>query len=315
MREGKFFEMSVGNKSNLFFEKSKHADEEEFKQDVDEYEGVMKEKSGGMYDFLKEHDLSKSIEMREVIDVVVKDVNKMLEKYGLQERVVSGKSLYLLSPEYFKQLPHNEGENSEVQGLCLPFGQVIAVSAERTSTNSELAANMFHEFMHLYSFQRMRYTDVLITEETQNIFLDRNGLMIANQEDPQNYKFKKLNEAITQKLTFNFLNSIHDNPLFKEEFDPIEENFPERAKNGYLRARVNNGEIEYGIAETYLDEVKELDALVQDIYENNIADFASSEEVFDVFAKAYFSGNILELANLIEKTKGKGSFRQLAESF
>ncbi|MDO8668735.1 MAG: hypothetical protein Q7K65_00390 [Candidatus Buchananbacteria bacterium] len=43
--------------------------------------------------------------------------------------------------------------------------------------------------------------------------------------------------------------------------------------------------------------------------------FKNREEIFNVFAKANFTGNYLPLARIIEKILGKGSFRKLAEEF
>ena len=61
-----------------------------------------------------------------------------------------------------------------------------------------------------------------------------------------------------------------------------------------------------------LTERKHLYGLMEAIYEKNSEDFVSPEHVFSLIAKANFSGHYLELAHLVEKTFGKGSFRKLA---
>jgi len=64
----------------------------------------------------------------------------------------------------------------------------------------------------------------------------------------------------------------------------------------------------------YYSERMHLNQIINEIYEKNRADFTESEEVFEVFARASFSGRLLPLARLVEKTYGKGSFRDTLES-
>jgi len=64
---------------------------------------------------------------------------------------------------------------------------------------------------------------------------------------------------------------------------------------------------------TYPKERKRLRSLIDKIYNKNKDDFVDQEAVFKVFTKAYFTGRILPLARLIEKTLGKGAFNKLAK--
>ena len=60
---------------------------------------------------------------------------------------------------------------------------------------------------------------------------------------------------------------------------------------------------------SYGNERSALHKLMQTIQEKNSEQFASEEAVFDEFAKAYFAGNLLPIARLIDKTYGEKSFR------
>ena len=64
---------------------------------------------------------------------------------------------------------------------------------------------------------------------------------------------------------------------------------------------------------SYFKERAALKKLIQTLYEKNEDEFESEEEVFNLFAKAAISGRLLPVARLIEKTFGKGSFRELGE--
>lgn len=48
---------------------------------------------------------------------------------------------------------------------------------------------------------------------------------------------------------------------------------------------------------------------------NSQGKFTDREEIFDIFARANFSGNYLPLARVVEDILGKGSFREIAEEF
>lgn len=54
-------------------------------------------------------------------------------------------------------------------------------------------------------------------------------------------------------------------------------------------------------------------SLIDDLYNKNAGSFASREEVFNLFARAVMTGRLLSVARLLEKTYGKGSFRELGE--
>ena len=64
-----------------------------------------------------------------------------------------------------------------------------------------------------------------------------------------------------------------------------------------------------------VDEQRRLDAFIQNIISRAAADgsILDPNDIFDEFARAHFTGNLLPLARIIEKTLGRGSFRKVAE--
>ena len=53
-----------------------------------------------------------------------------------------------------------------------------------------------------------------------------------------------------------------------------------------------------------------MNTLIGEIYVKNSESFSSEEDVFKMFAEAVMTGRLLKVARIIEKTFGKGSFRQ-----
>ena len=66
--------------------------------------------------------------------------------------------------------------------------------------------------------------------------------------------------------------------------------------------------------ERYLEKQK-FDKLLEKILAKSGDRFKNKQELFDQFAKAHFSGNLLPLARIIETSLGKGAFRKIAEEF
>lgn len=152
------------------------------------------------------------------------------------------------------------------------------------------------------------------------------------QGDPYRYFFHGLNEAITEELTRRFQkNTISKIPEFAEEAENIKK-FVENAK--IEGKKINENEIvsiakkityspdnkkEYvktaAIRASYRPQRKALNLLIEKVYNKNRDKFQDREEVFDLFAKSIFTGNIVgkdSWGRLVEKTFGNGALKQLA---
>jgi hypothetical protein len=79
---------------------------------------------------------------------------------------------------------------------------------------------------------------------------------------------------------------------------------------GLFTASREKGEIQF--YERY-EERKMFRELLDKLFEGSNGKFKTKEEIFDEFARAYFTGNYLTIARIIEEVLGKGAFRKLAE--
>jgi len=131
--------------------------------------------------------------------------------------------------------------------------------------------------------------------------------------------FSKYNEAITESLKTRFETENFGNiPSLEEKF---------REKNEWIASLAAEGSDTADDAEwlehvgenvifhynSYPDERQDFNNILRMIAHKNPDRFTSQEEVFDLFARAYFTGHVLEVARLIESTLGKGSFRKIGE--
>jgi len=188
----------------------------------------------------------------------------------------------------------------------------------------ELAQEIVHEMLHFNSFGSLE------KGKKGEIKLRRVGLAIKSPKSKKPYFFISLNEALTTELSKRFEREYFEKiPFLKKEFRENKkalskldipndwkeeiawidlEAFRKMKKEELLK----NEDLVVKFY-SYWRERKALKRIIQLIFLRNRERFKSEEEVFEIFARAYFTGRLLELARLIEKTFGKGSFRKLAE--
>lgn len=188
------------------------------------------------------------------------------------------------------------------------------------------AHNTAHELIHMNSFLSAtggKHGD--IGE------LRRLGFTIFAKTSTENhfkFYFDQTNEAVAEELANRFdqkyFGSIKELKLIYQLREEKREKLRKKGKTdeaenfqlGMRTSRLENGEYESTIIEYHssrVDERQKLKKLVSEIYQKNKDNYASEEDVFNVFAKVIFTGKLTEVAKLIEKTYGKGNFRKLAE--
>jgi coproporphyrinogen III oxidase len=139
----------------------------------------------------------------------------------------------------------------------------------------------------------------------------RIGLEVHSRDGKNTY-FKTLNEAITEELAIRNLPKILGNPIFQKE----KEKTNKLKNNPVLKSLglVNKDTYYAGYTAMadfhYKKERELLNDTIDAFFEQNKEKFKDREEVFEVFAKAAITGNILPLGRLFDETFGKGSFRR-----
>jgi hypothetical protein len=146
------------------------------------------------------------------------------------------------------------------------------------------ASGVTHEVIHFNSF----ISEDKIKGE-KRLVNRRYGLAIPIRKNIKNLYFNEINEAVTEKLAM----------LFGEKYFC---EIPSVAR-----------EIDHTTIENYTSARNKIDGFIDALYEKNKDNLPSKEAVFNLFVGGYFTGNILPLARLVEKTYGKGSFRRAGE--
>lgn len=235
---------------------------------------------------IKEHEIPKTPEDIEVINLANEATNAIRRKYGFSVFDVPPENIVIVDEPYW-----DWGEGGE-RARFSSAGQIIATPY--SGQNFHFAGIMFHEMLHFKSFGSLR-----VSKDGKTIAQDRFGLEARTRKGKM--YFKNLNEAVIETLAKDFVTSLFRNkdPRFSKEIQELEqlgivlENLGEGMNFGYEQQR------------------EALNILVDKIFERNSGVFGSKEEVLGIFVESMFSSNLLAVGKLIDKTFGAGTFRKL----
>lgn len=254
----------------------------------------------------------KNSEELQIISLTNEATNALRRTYGLESFTIPADNIHIVEAAKWQE---------EVASIFSPLHQGIVMEEERSRL--VLAERTFHELVHFKSYGALH-----IREEDRVLDEYRSGLVVRRRSDGKHY-FDSLNEAVTEELTKRFIESHSDNPLFKEEIEAtaeIKKQNPDAVDsegNPFFREDTFyvsvTGEKEgekllEGAEFTYREEREVLHVLIDKLYQKKTEEFRDREEVFDLFARSMFTGNILPLGRLIDRTFGKGTFRKIGEA-
>jgi hypothetical protein len=239
------------------------------------------------------------------IIAMVNDVtNELLNKYGLDSFDIPPENIHIMKRNIIlkaQEFIANAGKQGDFKQSS-EAGEIIDPVSK-----TDLAFIALHEMIHFKSYNAMQKE---ISDEGW-LQAYRIGLEVHSRDGKNTY-FKTLNEAITEELAIRNLPKILGNPIFQKE----KEKTNKLKNNPVLKSLglVNKDTYYAGYTAMadfhYKKERELLNDTIDAFFEQNKEKFKDREEVFEVFAKAAITGNILPLGRLFDETFGKGSFRR-----
>ncbi len=217
-------------------------------------------------------------------------VTTELEKMGVKTKLFSRDKIRFFTPSSRVRL---EDWEVDTAGTASMLSQEIEIVAEKDDYFL-IASVLVHELIHIHQF----LSSIVATEPDQEnvvtVKARRLGLEFINQSenDESLRSFRYLNEALTEILTMIMLknNSTQIEILKDYSFDDH-------------------------FFTSYVDEKILACSLITKLQNANPDIFPEFNEAANIFFRSMFTGQTLELARIIEKTFGKGSFREIGERF
>jgi hypothetical protein len=267
---------------------------------------------------------AKTPEEKQLVQDILDRIPEFVKEYGLE-------TPKLTIPAQVHILDNSNPETEEIKGFLernmtgayVPkLGRIeILLAADENMFN--LGHILAHELMHANSFESIVVN--LTGKNIKNqlpIYERRFGFSISRgMSEEEKRFFEYMNEAITEELALRFSERYFmDIEITRDSFLAYKKKIKEDTGKD---DNANTTEISVigRILEvtrdnplySYKAERVEFAVLMKDLWEKNRDRFPSYEDVFKMFSKAMFTGKILEVARLIEKTYGKGSFREMGE--
>lgn len=274
----------------------------------------------------------KNSEQIELIQRVNKDMGIFLERYGIKSINIPPENIHMLDTDRLTEKELNEiyKRFGTENGFYSSSKQSIVVLKDYNKNKLSFYQTIVHEMLHaqgFYSYQESKEGRPEITLDNKesgdsiNMNIRRSGFSIGTKDGKKIF-FEDLNESIITELEILFVQEFIEKwpELYKDIKDRDyfieyskkhgDDSITERDVASITIYEDSNYEVK---SYPYYKERKHFNNLIDKLYESNKENFNSREEIFEMFVKATLSGRIMEIARLIEKTFGKGSFRMIGE--
>jgi len=250
-------------------------------------------------------------EERAVIVQLIPAVAQFVEKYGgTPVEGISAANVHILDPDRLAPEDREAIDRMNIGGLYDRERQAIFIVPDDSLLTT--AQRIAHELIHFHSFQSVHDEGPEGQPSPRRI-----GFSAFDRSMTTRY-FRDLDEAIVEELALRL-----DDQCFKE-FEVLTSDLTRRER---LRsstrapreiAAVTDQQLPDGAWQTRLESWRysrpraRLGALLKSICDRDRGRFRDPEAVFEVFARAVFTGRLLEVARLVDDTFGKGFFAALA---
>ncbi len=270
-----------------------------------------------------------------IIQFVNEETNRLMEENGVASYNIPLKNYHLLPLEIIEKI----GEGKGSRAAANPMSQRIIIDAGLTrELFIPFGLSTFHETVHLKAFLSIKAKIQERDKKIKKRFY-RGGVIIDSfkihkfcrldhlppLERLEYYRyFEGLDEAIVAEMEKRFLKKLLNLPELAKEKEWLMSEEVEKAKKGLMKNGIPEDEIRWiGKGEEdnyysfnpfpYLPQRKVLNYLCSEIQKEFPDKYQSSDDVFKEFVKSHFTGRLLSISRLIEKTFGKGSFRILGK--
>jgi hypothetical protein len=255
-------------------------------------------------------------------------LNEILEKCGIEPFDIPQKNIHIIPPEVYRKADSVEGATA----VTNPLQQLSLLDASQyRSSPLATASTILHEMTHLKGFMSFDVEEFTPKDFSEKQNDDepkyrksprRVGLVIYSSyrkaDEGRFYEsFIGLNEAVISEIEQRYRTRVaaaSSSPEVKDELvwlDSSEEAIKLKEKIAQEK-KLPVGNIFWVSKDgkswrtkSYPNQRKVLDYITQEI---GLDENQTKDEVLDLFIKAHFTGKVLTIAKLIEKTFGENSF-------
>lgn len=245
-------------------------------------------------------------------------LNEVLSTAGADVFDIPEKNIRIVPDRTFKEIDGRD--DIESTGVTMHERQIIIINGEALPHQILRSKVILHEMIHLKNF-----LSIEAPNEKQH-WLRRVGLQMRSnqrkdQETGEFIAFSGLNEAVVSELEKrSFPQLVEKNPVLQQEQQALfsSKKYSARRKVLAQKENVKEDEIVYISKDgkewemfSYPEQRKVLNYIITALYQKNPNQFTSEDDVFKLFLKAHFGGQLLPLARSLKSTFGEDAFRIL----
>lgn len=271
----------------------------------------------------------KSADEKHAIDFANEITNRYMEKCEVKNYAVLPGNLHILPPDLYSECVG--GMRNSLASTFHKYQTAIFNVSEVRGSRMCFWKTVFHEIMHLKSYLSVEVEgengeNNKIEAENEIPFATvRRGLIVespkgrAEESGEYHTHFRGLNEAVVSYFERDFVREMLKLPDFKEEKEWLNSVGAAELRQKIAESEKVDMEDIYWISEniedcaafSYPKQRKVFNFLINEIQKRFPDKYKTLDDVAYKFLKSMFSGNLVDIAKLTEKTFGKLSFRVL----
>ena len=252
-----------------------------------------------------------------LIQFANEETSRLMQEAGIDPYDVPTENFHIIPPELYKKATSDRGT-----AATFITKQGILFDAEHFRDNPvHFGVVAFHELLHLKAHFSM---EVQEDGDEVNKTSYRKGVTVYALQSHSYYgkdhrHFGGLHEGIVAETEKRFLGKLLNRPeLAKEKEWLTSDKAKKMRKKLATEKRISEDDITWigkkeGDWETvsYLQQRNVLNYVCDEIQKQFPDQYQSADDVYKVFLNSHFTGRLLSLGRLVEKTFGEGSFRLL----
>jgi len=250
---------------------------------------------------------------KEAIRLANLKLGELQKRLGVPSWEIPEKNIHLAPSLLFEEyVPH---KNITGQTWIIP--QLIMINEDKIGCHAEKCEHYLHEMTHLKGYFAAE------TDEEKKLYTYRMGLKVYTTKKKcaaiGNYwAFEGLDEGVVSEIEKRSLKEVlAENKYMESELLGQNSDRAKKIKSDLVSGgRIREDEL-YFVDEQegvcyrypYPRQRAALELMVLKIFEKFEGQFSGPEKIYELFFKAFFTGNIIPIARLITKTFGKDSMR------
>src|SRR3989344_3303806 len=236
----------------------------------------------------------KTAEEAEIIAFLDQETTAVAQEFGGEGLEIPKNVVHIISEKEYDDL----NENPDSMGQFSMLGLQGIIIKDKDLGTEDFTHILCHEMFHEKSFQSVRFN----RKEKIGLAPRRVGFHVLLRKEPHKRAFVDLNEAVTEYFT-----QLMIRERWIKNRSILPKTLIEKTQN------LNEKEFIKTFGVSYIWEQLSLMEIMDEIQKKYPEKYKNRDDIFKIFGEAYFTGKLLKLRKIVDKTFCAGSFVKFAK--